>query len=64
MVSGTMLLNGADVDAHHVERADLDLLDGVLLGAQRALVEDLDAVLAAGALASSSPMYLTASTVG
>ena len=32
-----------DVDAHHVERADLGLLDGVLLGAERALVEHLDA---------------------
>jgi hypothetical protein len=50
MVAGTMLLNGRHVDANHVERADLGLLDRVLLRAQRALAEHLDVVFAAGAL--------------
>ena len=36
IVSGQMLFIGADVDAHDVERADLDLLDRVLLAAELA----------------------------
>ena len=40
-------VEGRRVDADHVQRADLHLLDGVLLGAERAVAEDLDLVLAA-----------------
>ncbi len=38
------------VHPDHVERPDLGLLDRVLFGTERALAEDLDAVLAAGPL--------------
>ena len=53
------------VDAHHVEPADLQLLDRVALVAQGAVRVDLDAQLAAALRSASSlPMNLTASTVG
>jgi hypothetical protein len=59
--SAQMLFIGAMFTRDHRHGADLGLLDGVLLGAQRAVVEHLDAVLAVGQLPSgTSPMCLTA----
>ncbi len=43
-VSGQMLFMGAMFTRDHLQRADLGLLDGVLLAAQGAVVEHLDGV--------------------
>ena len=44
-------MEGGRVDANHVQRTDLDLLDGVFFRTQRAVAEDLDVILAVGFLA-------------
>ena len=64
IVSGQMLFIGATLIAHEVERADLGLLDRVLLAAELAHRVDLDRVLAAGLLLDVSLMNFTAITVG
>ena len=46
------------VDPHHVQRANLDLLDRVFLGTERTVAEDLDRVLAAGVLRQLVPHEL------
>ena len=51
------VVEGGDVDADHVERAELHLLDRVLLRAERAVAEHLDGVFAAGLSAMISLIF-------
>ena len=64
-VSGTRLLNGAHVDAVQVDDAEAGLLDRVLLLAElRANGTPRSCMRPSVCFSSSSPIYLTASTVG
>ena len=61
---GADVVHRRDVDAHQVERADLRLLDRVLLAAERLPVKTLIVCLPPVFLLMMSLMYLTAITVG
>ena len=60
----TILFNGCGVDPHHVDSAELQLLDRVPFAPECGIREDSDPVTPLLCSFSKFPMYLTASTVG